>query len=449
MHKNLIKGIFIPLLLLFVNTLHAAADDNIDSLLQVHDYAPDPPDSIIEQRISTLNFDIEVTYNDKVQRFIDYFVLDNRDYTRKILSRKNAYFPLFEEALARHNMPDNLKYLVIVESGINPVITSPAGALGFWQFMPATGKFYGLDYNYFIDERMDPEKSTEAACKYLKALYGMFGDWELALASYNCGPGNVRKAIRRSGYKKTFWEIYNYLPRETRSYVPQFMAFNYIMNFADEHNLYIEDELRLPRHDTIHINQYFNLSEFAKATNLCEENVTVLNPELKRDIVPSSAGKYVLKVPVQVIPEYKANRDSINKLALQKAEEESNYNAGCRTCTDGKTKIVYRVRSGDVLGTIAQRHGVRVSDLRYWNNLSGNMIRVGQYLKIYTTSTVSSVKVASSPGEIPENGIHIVKRGETLWGIARSYEGMTIEKLKDLNNITGSGLSIGQKLRLK
>ncbi len=447
MLKKITKGILIPFFILLVQSLMAA--DNIDSLMKVHDYAPDPHDSIILQRIKTLDYEIDITFNDKVRRFIDYFVLDNRDYTRKILSRKNAYFHIFEEALKRHNMPDNLKYLVIVESGINPTITSPAGALGFWQFMPATGKFYGLDYNYFIDERMDPYKSTEAACKYLKALYGMFGDWEMALASYNCGPGNVRKAIRRSGYKKTFWEVYNYLPRETRSYVPQFMAFNYVMNFAAEHNLYIENELRIPKSDTVHINQYFNIAEFAKATNLCEENITILNTELKRNIVPSSAGKYTLNLPVQIIPYYKANRDSLNKIAATKGEEELLQKAECSSCVDGKTKVVYRVKSGDVLGTIAQRYGVRVSDIRLWNGLSGNTIRVGQYLKIYTKSTYSAIKVSSTPQEIPSNGIHVVRSGDTLWGIARSYEGLTVEKLKELNNISGSGLSVGQRLRVK
>ncbi|MEJ2003903.1 MAG: lytic transglycosylase domain-containing protein [Cyclobacteriaceae bacterium] len=197
---------------------------------------------LIEDRVSCIESEIPLNYNERVHAFVNYFAVKDRDYMRMILRRKEKFFPLFEKYLKKYGLPDELKYLSIVESGLNPTAISPARAVGLWQFMPTTGRYFGLYQDWFVDERMDPEKSTEAACKYLKQLYGMFGDWELAISAYNTGPGNVRKAIRRSGYKKTFWEIYPWLHRETRSYLPQFVAIIYVMNYADVHNFIVNDE---------------------------------------------------------------------------------------------------------------------------------------------------------------------------------------------------------------
>jgi len=443
------------ILILSMFTASYAKKVNIDSLLQVNDFAPDVHDSTILKRMKKADCSIAFSFNEKVRRFIDYFTLENRDYTRMVISRKEAYFPIFEAALKRHNMPEDLKYLAIVESGLNPRALSPAGALGLWQFMPSTGKMYNLNYDYYIDERMDPYKATEAACKFLKQLYNMFGDWELALAAYNCGPGNIRKALRNSGpSRNNFWEIYNYLPQETRSYVPQFMAFCYVMRYSDEHNLFSETSEHLPLYDTITVNHYFNVLALAPAVNLCEEELTVLNPELKRNVIPSAEKNYPLRIPVQAKKKYNKNKVVIDSLTLVKGEEELTIKSkpsSSKTSTSSKTKQTYKVKRGDVLGKIATKYNVRVSDLRKWNNISSNnVIHEGQILKIYSSQSLNAISIPSTPKPLSEAPkYHTVKKGETLWSISKSYEGLTLEKLKELNNISGNGISQGQRLRIK
>lgn len=413
--------------------------------MHVLDYAPDESDSVMIARISKIKTDIPVTFNSTVRRFIDFYTIERRDYTRKMLYRHKAYFPMFEEKLQKNGLPVALKYLTIVESGINPTVKSPAGALGLWQFMPYTGKVYDLNYDYYIDERMNPEKATDAACAYLGQLYNMFHDWELALAAYNCGPGNVRKAIRRSGYKKTFWEIYRYLPRETRGYVPQFMAMIYIMNYADEHNLYTESYQNLPESTTVITSQYINLKLLAKELDICYEELTLLNPEIKRGTISERHENYELNIPA-----YRANFFKENRVAIL----DSVGKKGRETISNGneasKVRIVYVVKRGDVLGKIAERYHVRLSDLRTWNRInSRNTIRVGQKLEIYTSSKNaynSRKTTAVASREAPS--IYIVKRGDSLWTISRRYKGLSVEKIKQLNGLTSNELKIGQKLRL-
>src|SRR5882672_3605628 len=238
------------------------------------DFIPaDETPELIADRLGCLQQTIELSSNSKVHAFIDYFTVRDRDYTKMVLRRKDLYFPLFEKKLKQYNLPDELKYLSIIESALNPRAYSSAHAVGLWQFMSGTSRYLGLHNDWSIDERMDPEKATDAACRYLSQLYSIFGDWHLALAAYNSGPGTVRWAIRRSGYKRSFWEVYNFLPRETRSYVPQFIAIIYAINYSAEHNLYEGTREEILPHDTLVVSKFFHFDTFSKLTGTCAEDL--------------------------------------------------------------------------------------------------------------------------------------------------------------------------------
>ena len=421
------------------------------------DFIPDVTYEEMEDRLSCLENEIPLSFNSRVQSFIDYFSVRNRNCTKEIISNQSVFFPIFEQQLAKYGLPDELKYLSIIESGLNPNAISRAGAGGLWQFMPATGKSFGLSQSWYIDERMNPWKSTEAACKYLKSLYSMFGDWELALAAYNTGPGNVRKAIRRSGYKKSFWEIYRYLPRETRGYVPQFVAMIYTLHYAEEHNFVLDDldENHLPKYDTLQVDHYVHLNTLGDQISVCHEDMIRLNPQIIRGATPDGLVDYPIKIPVEQIEFARTHRNEVLDTASKVGKKELQALAKNSTgSTYGRKKVVYRVRSGDVLGTIAERYHVRISDIRSWNQLRGNMIYVGQRLNIWVLphySTVAS-KQTSKPKKpaktvLIEGGkYHVVQEGDSLWSISKLYEDMSIEKLKKLNNLNTSRIDPGQKL---
>jgi membrane-bound lytic murein transglycosylase D len=274
-----------------------------------YEYIPDVSYSEMEENIAGIQREVPLNFNNRVKGFIDYFTITDRDYTKEVFGRIHLYFPIIEKKLAEYGLPDELKYLSIVESGLNPRARSRAGAIGLWQFIYGTARVYNLKIDWYIDERMDPEKSTDAACRYLKNLYSEFNDWELALAAYNAGPGNVRKAIRRSGHKKKFWDIYRYLPRETRAYLPQFVALTYVANFAESHNFSIEDYNQyLPESDTLIVNQFLYLKTLADLTGKCSEDIECLNPILKRRAVPESARDFVLFIPYDIKEICKKNR---------------------------------------------------------------------------------------------------------------------------------------------
>jgi membrane-bound lytic murein transglycosylase D len=417
------------------------------------EYVPgDDSPAMVEDKLQCLQKTIPLVYNERVHGFINYFTVRDREYTRMVATRKNIYFPLFEKYLAKYKLPDELKYLAVIESGLNPKAVSRARAVGLWQFMSPTGRHYGLHNDWYIDERMDPEKATDAACRYLRDLYHMFDNWELALASYNAGPGNVKKAIRRSGYKKTFWEVYTHLPRETRSYVPQFVAIIYAMKYLEEHNFYnINQELLMPS-DTLTVSKFLHFNTLASLTGICLEDLHILNPSIQRNAVPQLNKKYTIRIPLIAKEQLDLNRvailDSASRIGMKELELLARNTEGS---TFGRDRIVYRVKNGDVLGSIAMRHRVRVNDLKKWNNLSGNTIHVGQRLNIWFkqpagTSVATASPSLTNPLPIPGSKTYTVQAGDTLWDIAKKFEGLTIDRIKQLNSLTHSKIQPGQKL---
>lgn len=415
------------------------------------EYIPgDDTPELLADRLTCLQKTIPLTYNTTVHGFIDYFTVRNRDYTRSMQRKQDLYFPLFEKYLELYNLPDELKYLSIIESGLNPRAISKARAVGLWQFMSGTGRYFGLYHDYYRDDRMDPEKSTDAACRYLAQLYRIFGNWELALAAYNSGPGTVRKAVRRSGYKKSFWEVYPHLPRETRAYVPQFIAIMYALNYTEEHNLAETAREKIQPYDTVQVKQYLHIETLAKLTGSCLEDFQKLNPSVLRGVLPDNGRMHTLKIPVTAKELLDQNRsvilDSAAKVGRSDNEIMARNSVGD---TFGREMVYYKVVSGDVLGVIAERYGVRVSDLKAWNNLQSNTIRTGQRLVVWVKPgrTVTASVPVSEPVLLPPNTkTYIVQPGDTLWDISKKVPGLTVEKIKGLNNLKDNTLKPGQKL---
>jgi membrane-bound lytic murein transglycosylase D len=417
---------------------------------------PNLPDDLIADRLSCLEKEngVKLTYNKTIRSFIDYFTIRNRNYMLIMERRKNLYFPIFEEYLKKHNMPDELKYLSIVESGLNPRAISRAGAAGLWQFMPSTGKIYKLHQDSYIDERLDPYQATEAACKYLKELYNIFHDWELALASYNCGPGNVRKAIRQSGYKDNFWDVYNHLPKETRGYVPQFVAVTYAMNYMKEHNM-IADTIEYPmQFDTIMVSNNVNLGTLCEQLNFCFEDLQKLNPALKKNVLPAHVN-YAIRIPSDLYPYFAQNRIAILDSSSKNCEVEIVLvkTEIAKSTSSEKRKIIYTVKSGDVLGKIASKHNVSVANIKSWNKISGTTIRQGQRLIIYkkgayaltSAPTLPKKKIKKTSLAASAKKVYYVQSGDTLWSISKKSN-ITIEKLKAKNNLKGNEIKVGMKL---
>ncbi len=421
----------------------------------VYDYIPDVPDSVIESRLKAIEGDIPLHYTTEVKKYINFYTISRRDYARKMLNRSSKYFPLFEEYLEKNNMPDELKYLSVVESGLNPNAVSHAAAVGLWQFIYWTGKTYNLNSSWYIDDRMDPDMATQAACDFLSFLNRYFGDWELALAGYNSGPGRVNRAIRYADGQRDFVSIYKYLPRETKAYVPKFVAVTYMFNYAEEHNLYPDIPEYLPEYDTIQVSQYMHLETFSDQTGLCIEDLELLNPQIKHGAIPSTAKNYPLKIPIEYKAEIVNNRKTIyeeaSKVGQAEIEKMATNEIGA---VAGRERVLYTVRSGDVLGVIAERYHVRVSDIRKWNRIKGSMIRIGQKLKIWVLPKYKNApkpkrhvakNVVAPPRPKPGQKTHFVKNGDTLWDISLANN-VSIEKLKSLNNLSTNNIKPGQTL---
>ncbi len=344
---------------------------------------------LLKDRFKYLQNEIPLRYNEYSHQYVDFFVDKRTSFTRRMLETKDLYFPIFEKALAEYNLPDELKYLPLIESGLNPRIISRAGAGGLWQFMRATGRELGLQQNQFIDERFHPEKSTEAACKYLKQLHKIFGDWEMALAAYNCGPGNVRRAIRRTG-KSDFWGIYPVLPKETRNYVPQFVAMVYLMNYSRDHGIVAGDLKLIPVSDTVKVNGYLNLNTFASLGGMSLDDIYELNPHLVGTCIPQSEGDFCLRIPAIKAALLADNIPAILDSSSRVPVGSGIHLAESRTVKDGyelvTTNIRHTVRSGQTLSSIARQHGVTISQLKTWNGLRTTTLRKGQRLVVKKTT---------------------------------------------------------------
>lgn len=347
---------------------------------------PQFSDSIYIDRLQRMPTIMEMPYNAIVREYIDRYAVKLRNQVSVMLAANNFYMPLFEEALDAYDLPLELKYLPIIESALKPTARSRAGALGLWQFMLKTGRLYGLESNSLVDDRLDPIKATWAAARYLREMYDIYKDWHLVIAAYNCGPGNVNKAIRRAGGATDYWSIYNYLPRETRGYVPAFIAANYIMTYYCHHNICPMNTEIIPPTDTLQISRELHLQQVADVCDITIDELKSLNPQYKRNIIPGNTKPYTLRLPQTKIATFIDNQDTIyNHRAAELFKNRKTVAVSNKiTPTVGKGTLSYHtIRSGETLSTIAQRYGVKVSQLKDWNGLSSNRIRAGKKLKIY------------------------------------------------------------------
>ena len=374
---TILERIFFDEALAWLDTTECTSDTLITEL----------PDSIYKQRLQALPFVIEVPYNEVVRRYILRYVKHSPRQLAALQRKAEYYFPIFEDILAKHDLPYELCYMPVIESALNPQARSHMGATGLWQFMPATGKKYGLEINSLVDERMDPIRSTEAACLFLKNLYAIFQDWNLVIAAYNCGPGNVNKAIHRAGGKRDFWSIYPYLPSETRGYLPIFIAASYAMNYAEAHGICPATPLTTMASDTIVTTQRQHLKQIADNIDIPLAELRRLNPQYPRDIIPGGKA-YAICLPIEKAGLYIDKQDTI--LAYQAKELIHNRRDEIellhRTSVNGGYSIngvtYYKIKEGDTLGGIAKKFRVSVKQLKAWNGLKSDMIRAGKTLKI-------------------------------------------------------------------
>lgn len=432
-----------------------ASDDELEAYdMDSVKFESNVPDEVYIERIKRMNSFISLPYNDIVKNYIILYSEKMPTKMAHILGLCQYYMPIFEEVFNRYDIPEELKAMAVIESALNPTAVSRVGAKGMWQFMYSTAKMYGLHIDSFVDERLDPVKSAEAAAQYLQDSYEIFGDWNLAIASYNCGAGNVNKAIRRSGGKRAFWDIWPYLPRETRGYVPAFVGALYTMTYYKEHGIRPE-AVQIPAHiDTLKINKQLHLRQVADLTAAPLEELKNLNPQYRHEIIPGDSREYILRIPYAYTNAFIEFEDSVYR---HKVDEYFNP-VTIKKIKDGGDgeRIVYRVKSGDYLGRIASRHRCTVAQIKRWNNLKSNNIRVGQRLIIYRGGVASSSSGSSSgnssgstsgSGSTSATGTYTVKSGDTLSGIATRH-GVSVAQLKQWNNLSSNNIKAGQKLKV-
>jgi membrane-bound lytic murein transglycosylase D len=457
----------------YVQNLVSQSEEDLYDMDSVK-FESNVPDSVYIERIKMMNSFISLPYNSVVKNYIIKYSEKMPSSIGKILGLYEYYKPYFDEIFDRYNMPEELKAMAIIESAMNPLAVSRAGAKGMWQFMYSTAKIYGLQIDSFVDERLDPFKAAEAAAQYLQDAYEIFGDWNLAIASYNCGAGNVNKAIRRSGSRQ-FWDLYPYLPRETRGYGPAFVGALYTMKYYKEHGIK-PTPVALPTPvDTFKINKMLHLKQINEVIGVPLDELKNLNPQYKHEIIPGNSKEYILRLPYSYSNAFIEHEDSIyrhkadkyfNPVTLKSIQEGG----------DGE-QITYRVKSGDYLGKIASRYGTTVAKIKKWNNLKSNDIRVGQRLIIYrggnapatssssssstktqstSTTTTKSSTTSSTTTKAPEAKPvdpnapyteYVVKNGESLYLIAKKFPGVSAQNIMDFNGI-GSNIKPGMKIKI-
>jgi membrane-bound lytic murein transglycosylase D len=339
---------------------------------------------VLKSRLSSLNdkTPFNLAYNSSLENVINSYLSNRKKYYPALMAKSKYYFPMFEKYLDQYDIPLEMKYLAIVESALRPKVRSSVGATGLWQFMYGTGKQFDLKVSSYVDERQDPVKSTIAACKYLSQLFTIFGDWDLALAAYNSGPGNVRKAIKRSGGNKNYWNIRPYLPRETAGYVPAFYATMYIFEYAKDHEVYSETPNFFNfQTDTIRVKRTISFDQISDKIDLDEKVIAALNPSYKLAIIPFIKDKnYALRLPTNKIIEFLEKETEIYALA---AEDDAKREKPLPRYFEMDKRIRYKVKNGDFLGKIAQKFGVRIKDIKRWNSLKSSRLSIGQRLYIY------------------------------------------------------------------
>ncbi|MGM9775745.1 MAG: LysM peptidoglycan-binding domain-containing protein [Candidatus Coprenecus sp.] len=443
-------------------TLVEMEPSDIDSAIMLSNV----PDSVYLNRLRDMNSFISLPYNNIIRNHIIYYTEKMPQKMETVLGLAAYYMPIFEEIFDSYDLPIELTAMAVIESALNTKAVSRARAKGMWQFMYSTAKRYGLTINSYVDERFDPITSAHAAAQYLRDSYLIFNDWPLAIASYNCGAGNVNKAIRRSGGGKSFWEVYRYLPRETRGYVPSFIAALYSMRYYKEHNLTPTPVVMPPHLDTIAVNKMLHFEQIAHYTGISVDELRTHNPQYIHDIIPGVERQYILRLPYQYTPSFIDNeaaiykyRDSIyfNPSTLKKLQNNSSIGDGER--------ITHKVRKGETLSHISMKYGVSVNNIRRWNGIKGNNIRVGQKIVIYSNNkgpassssasskTSSGSKSDKSSVKTTEDGGYLyytVKSGDNLWDIAKKFDGVSYEQIMKINGFTKkSKIYPGNKIKIK
>ncbi len=390
--------------------------------------------NIYEQRLNFLDSKtpMNLSYHQKVQPFIDNYLGRNKSLISRMQGLKKLYFPMFEQYLDKYNLPLELKYLAIVESALNPKAKSNSGAVGLWQFMYLTGKDLGLEVNSYVDDRQNPVKSTQAACEYFVKLYEMFGDWNLVLAAYNGGPGYLQRKISDVG-SYNFWELYPHLRKETRNYIPTFIAVNYAMNYAEHHNIITEPpKVTFTNLDTLKIKKQVGVNTIVEMLCVNKETINYLNPSYKKDFFPVNS--------ILILPTYAREDFLIN--------EQSNYSfidaVDSKEILINEDRIIYHVTKGDYLGKIAKEFDVRLFELKEWNNLTETKLNPGDKLVVYVPKETDKIEDQKKEAK----NEYIVRPGDTLWGIAQKHKGISIWKIKSLNNLESDKLKPGTKILL-